>query len=458
MAKRYSKPNTGLHVFCVIMTLLMLAVCTLGGLQLWGTGKMKPSEWFKNDGLAPVTISLQDVAVPVGAVQTAANGARAYALTDLEGTYPSTKRATATCRLPDGTPTFQWSVSPAPGELKIQTSGTYRQYADLTAQAYFADSVELTAEAYLGGQLRGTGSIFLSCKYIAPPKPDATAIKVDVLAAFTNTDATYYASYRDQFMSEIESGQILNVDDSDYQLEINPINTNGFDPNEITNAINIALDSDSDTTVLFDWNGKITQMLKYLGEDIGPFIVIDNDTYYPEFVEEAGGTYLTNNIDAVEFIDTLQSYANDHIYEELHIALTVPVRGEEITTPLKTAFDDYGLLCDSYYISGNSEPDGEDIFAIQNMANSGANVICLPTFSLLSTITNEMQNYGKNVEDFTFIILDLEDQDFYSLEIYVALAYQRSISMDDFYETVLGQTVRGEIPQAGYLYQCDMIT
>ena len=55
MAKRNSYAthrHLGMSIFCVLMTLIILAACVLGGLQLWGTGKTKPSEWFKSDPAA----------------------------------------------------------------------------------------------------------------------------------------------------------------------------------------------------------------------------------------------------------------------------------------------------------------------------------------------------------------------------------------------------------------------
>ena len=48
-----TRTNKGLAIFCVVLTFVIVAACTLGGLQLWGKGKAKPSEWFKSD---PVTV------------------------------------------------------------------------------------------------------------------------------------------------------------------------------------------------------------------------------------------------------------------------------------------------------------------------------------------------------------------------------------------------------------------
>lgn len=45
---RYTQhKHTGLNIFATILAILVLAACTLGGLELWGTGKQKPSNWFK---------------------------------------------------------------------------------------------------------------------------------------------------------------------------------------------------------------------------------------------------------------------------------------------------------------------------------------------------------------------------------------------------------------------------
>ena len=50
--------NKGLAIFCVILAFVIVAACTLGGLQLWGKGKAKPSEWFRSD---PVVVEEENV-------------------------------------------------------------------------------------------------------------------------------------------------------------------------------------------------------------------------------------------------------------------------------------------------------------------------------------------------------------------------------------------------------------
>ena len=46
--------HKGFAVFCVAIALMVAAVCTLGGLQLWGKDKTKPSNWFKDDTVTVV--------------------------------------------------------------------------------------------------------------------------------------------------------------------------------------------------------------------------------------------------------------------------------------------------------------------------------------------------------------------------------------------------------------------
>lgn len=46
--------HTGMNIFATILAIIILAGCTLGGLELWGTGKQKPSNWGKDDSVAIV--------------------------------------------------------------------------------------------------------------------------------------------------------------------------------------------------------------------------------------------------------------------------------------------------------------------------------------------------------------------------------------------------------------------
>ncbi len=46
--------NKGLAIFCVVLAFVIVAACTLGGLQLWGKGNQKPSNWFRSEDPAIV--------------------------------------------------------------------------------------------------------------------------------------------------------------------------------------------------------------------------------------------------------------------------------------------------------------------------------------------------------------------------------------------------------------------
>ena len=164
MARRYKKNKAGLRILCVVLALMLAAGLTLGGLELWGKGKMKPSNWFKSD-LATVTITLSDAPAPEKTAQIL-NGARAYAL-DEPDSYPSTKRATATCTLPEGgsPERYKWEITGGEG-LSVQTVNADGSAADVTAQQYFPGTATLTARAYRGKDLRGIGSINLTAKKV----------------------------------------------------------------------------------------------------------------------------------------------------------------------------------------------------------------------------------------------------------------------------------------------------
>lgn len=153
MAKKSAKTNPMARFFCVIMALLIIAACTIGGLQLWGKGNVKPSEWFKkNEELAPVTITLSDgEELPAVCAATQAMSA--------EG-YPSTKLATARCTLPEGgsPDRYEWEIKGGTG-LSVKASNASGSRANVTAQTYFAGKATLTARAYLADELRGIGSI-----------------------------------------------------------------------------------------------------------------------------------------------------------------------------------------------------------------------------------------------------------------------------------------------------------
>ncbi len=168
--RNYHHSHTGLRICCVALALMLAAGLTLGGLELFAPDgkKMKPSEWFKSDAeLAPVTITLADEPAPISAAQTFENGARAYALATASASYPSTKRATATCTLPEGgTPErYEWEITGGEG-LSVKTVNADGSAADVTAQQYFAGTATLTARAYRGDDLRGIGSIKLSAKRV----------------------------------------------------------------------------------------------------------------------------------------------------------------------------------------------------------------------------------------------------------------------------------------------------
>lgn len=52
--KRSQSQNAAMGVLAVFLTIIILAACTIGGLQLWGRGNVKPSNWFKDDVTIPV--------------------------------------------------------------------------------------------------------------------------------------------------------------------------------------------------------------------------------------------------------------------------------------------------------------------------------------------------------------------------------------------------------------------
>ncbi len=167
MARNYKpRPHKSLALLCVIMAFLLAAACTLGGLELWGTDKMKPSNWGKQDELAPVTISFTDDApAPFGIVQTLENGARAYPLmTTASASYPSSKTAIAECTLPEGgTPDlYKWSITGGEG-LSVRPIPD-SSAAIITAQNYFTGAATLTVRAYRGSELRGIGSISITAQ------------------------------------------------------------------------------------------------------------------------------------------------------------------------------------------------------------------------------------------------------------------------------------------------------
>ena len=53
--------HKGLAIFCVLLALVIAAGAVLGGLQLWGKGKQKPSEWFKKDEVVAEKVEYETV-------------------------------------------------------------------------------------------------------------------------------------------------------------------------------------------------------------------------------------------------------------------------------------------------------------------------------------------------------------------------------------------------------------
>lgn len=315
MAKRYKKNNAGLRILCVVLALMLAAACTLGGLELWGTGKMKPSEWFKQDDLAPVTISLADDAAPIGAAKTFENGARAYALstTGYVG-YPSTKRATATCTLPEGgnPDRYEWQITGGEG-LSVKTVNSDGSAADVTAQTYFSGSATLTARAYLGSELRGIGSVRI---YTNEPEPEPEPEPQNFIALI---ELQSYAE-ENEYMQDITTfkSEVLPVLDA--EVKEYPVETT----EDLETKVFDALSYSPNVIIFFDRRGELAELAEngtiFDGLYGTPFIFIDDMPYSAEAVEAAGGVYFTageyDTDDARSALDELGSYGQALYYKE----------------------------------------------------------------------------------------------------------------------------------------------
>lgn len=207
MARRYTKPaSNGWKAAALLLAFLLACACTFGGLEIFGKGKAKPSNWGKKDAeLAPVAISLDG---------TLANIAT-FSAEGEEDALPSTKRVTATCPLLDS-PTYSWEITGGEG-LSVVPMGADHSSADITATQYFLGGATLTAYAYINGELRGIGSI------------GVYAEKDLYLELITPTEENPYynicANYIDKLYEEDMSAWNIVLD----QIQIDEIEINNYD-------------------------------------------------------------------------------------------------------------------------------------------------------------------------------------------------------------------------------------
>ena len=288
MAKKYEKQNNvGLRILCAVLALILIAACTLGGLELWGTDKMKPSNWGKDD-LAPVAISFSD---------GLKNSTRVYSLTAVSDKFPSTKRATATCALPEGgaPDSYEWELTGGEG-LSMKTVASDGSIAEITARQYFNGSATLTARAYKNGELRGIGSIGVRA-------PEPLPITLTLIGY-----ATQYDYNSAQFKEKI-----VDLLPSEYKTSLKEYTINPEDDlNGLITGISFA-QTENNIVIFFDDCGLIAEhssgAFEYLtGKEI-PFIVIDDMPYAADTVNAAGGVYFT----ATEYDAYDAQYALDEI-------------------------------------------------------------------------------------------------------------------------------------------------
>lgn len=384
MARKYKKNNTGLCILCIVLALILIAACTLGGLQLWGADNMKPSNWGKKEAdLAPVSISLEDNDAPFGVARTFENGARAYPLatTSLIEGYPSTKRATATCTLPEGgsPDRYEWEITGGEG-LSVNTVNSDGSVADVTAQKYFSDTATLTARAYRGSELRGEGSITLR------------ALPSGIyLTLFTMTDPdklnTQYSQDISVFKTEIFTP-------ANFYLRSTFLRTIQADRNDtaINQKFQEIFQSKTDIVVFFDQHGLITNTVDFhpLKENDIPFIVInDADTFHTKdlkaMVKSCGGYYFTaeqpDPTQTRSILDDAKQYTNE-------IAIKYE---EDLQLPFDTLID--GLFAspsniqdikqdDLYDASGQATAEIINQYINQYKDNTDI-VFCLPNPQLI---------------------------------------------------------------------------
>lgn len=461
MARRYTKSaSNGWKAAALLLAFLLACACTFGGLEIFGKGKAKPSNWGKKDAeLAPVAISLESDA-PFGAAQTLENGARAYPLVTAAAYdgltadgFPATKRAKATCTLPDGTPTFEWSVTP---DVAINTYdyGDYNEYVEITADEYFEDVVTLTANAYLNGTLRGTGSVSLYCRPKAPLE-ELETVKIGVLAATTGARPQTYVDYLQQFFAAI-----------DETIKYETYDTEGFEADTIMRAIDKSQADAMDVIVFFDCYGAMVNAIESELMNIGPFVVIDNEKCFPEIVEAAGGCYVTNNINASELADAINDKYNGAGIEYPNVANFIPTSNTEMVYPFTEAFDGAYIQYQNYYAT----PEFQNRETYQMMLNTEANIICLPDMEHFAVFAQVIEETGRTTGDYAYIILDLNSQ-LYAMQgeqdpleildetgTLFYIAYERTIYIEDFYHAILGCMGFEEYPESAFFYQCNMIT
>lgn len=294
MAKKKSaktSSRTGLKIFAIFMALVLVAA-VFGGLQLWGKGKVKPSNWFKNEELAPVTISLDDKAAKEITFAAFGNAPAAASVKDSPSLmasadwYPVTKTVTASCTLPDGVPTYQWDITSICGmnggdSVSVNPINADGSSAQVTATCYFYDIGVLTARAYLNGELRGIGSVRVHANHTYDD-------------SFEYSEPTEWATFSMSLIAFYDD--VYRTMDYQYRLEnfIRRMQDFGVEEIEYVEASDYSYPNNNmDITVIFDWNGRIVRNYDYLpGFEYGKFFVIDTAPYAADEVMQYGGAYL----------------------------------------------------------------------------------------------------------------------------------------------------------------------
>lgn len=429
MAKKYEKQNNvGLRILCAVLALILIAACTLGGLELWGTDKMKPSNWGKDD-LAPVTISFSD---------GLKNSTRVYSLTAVSDKFPSTKRATATCALPEGgsPDSYEWELTGGEG-LSMRTVASDGSIAEITARQYFNGSATLTARAYKNGELRGIGSISI---YAREPEPEPEPLPaLSLLLLSLQSQSSKYQHDLETFKNEVLSETAEEVDLQEITMDTNS--------DSITENIEKATEYEADLIVIFDNYGTIVNGITSFDplSDSGlPFVVIDDEAYAAEEVEAAGGYYLTADFydagDARATLDGWNTYGQE-------IALKYHTPGAS-----ETAFDAFIDELFDHSMQEFGEDQLGDLY--QKYAFEYDVTVCVPNGAMLSNVIQSLRACGDDAPGYvTWIINDYYCEEGYDPqeEIYAeypdlgnAIVYQRQLNGRGIIKAIIGLLVNGE--------------
>lgn len=401
MAKKSAKTNPMARFFCVIMAILIIAACTIGGLQLWGKGNVKPSEWFKKDEeLAPVTITLSDgEELPAVCAATQAN----------EGSYPSTKLAEATCTLPEGgsPDRYEWEIKGGTG-LSVKASEKTGRTAWVTAQTYFTGKATLTARAYLADELRGIGSI-----NITAINPDLIQVCVYYLADAETDEYQEMLSALRAYDAEAQGFSItFNEYISMYECEA----------------------QEPDYAIFFDENNRIAEFDEF---------ALMSDAGIPVFYYNAGDDIGVDegNIKGIITKETIESYEASG-----EIGNTISRWAEEgkLTFACDLNTTDEAIL--SQYFDWEStqkypvaESDGWESLLTSDV--EPINGIALSSSESLQEVKDVMDMGGRYYPDFKYIILDVKEADAEFLREIIAegaeaLAYTNKLDFASLFEAI----------------------